>query len=164
MASFILHYLEKGKVMFNIIEITEDGYIDIQGTLEVGKKYTAEEYHIGSNNQNSLFHALISEWYELGMHSYNGVDFQKFKDLVKRDYGCGFKRYVYATPDGIKVAITYDEVPEEYKSSKYCFGILKSWAEYSKVERTRTIKKVISAMEQCGVNSVKFNEILQGSY
>ena len=39
---------------------------------------------------------------------------------------------------------------------------LRSWRDYSKKERTETIDRVISEMIQAGINSKKFEEILQG--
>jgi phytoene/squalene synthetase len=41
-------------------------------------------------------------------------------------------------------------------------GTLKSWAKYTKKERRETIDRLINTMIQCGVNSKKFDEILEG--
>jgi len=39
---------------------------------------------------------------------------------------------------------------------------LKSWSDYTKKERQLTIDNIINEMFQVGVNSNRFNEILQG--
>jgi DNA-binding transcriptional regulator YhcF (GntR family) len=41
------------------------------------------------------------------------------------------------------------------------YGILKSWHDYTKKERTETIDRLIAEMLQAGVNSNKFHEILR---
>jgi len=42
------------------------------------------------------------------------------------------------------------------------YGLLKSWADYTKKERTETIDRLIAEMIQAGINSGKFHEILDG--
>ena len=93
---------------------------------------------------------------------YGHFDYEKFRGYIKRDYGAGFESYVYATPEGIKVAHAYIEIPEDYRNPQYAMGRLKSWASYTKKERKETIDRVISAMIQSGVQTKKFYEIMEG--
>jgi hypothetical protein len=147
-----------------IILITGDDTFCVQSTDTpvVGQRYNLEPADEGTNKQNRLFHPLIMEWYKSGAHSYGKVDYEKFRELIKRDYGAGFESFVYATPEGLKRATYIEEIPEQYRNSTYTAGRLKSWAKYTKKERKETIDRVISAMEQCGVNTKKFYEILEG--
>ena len=61
---------------------------------------------------------------------------------------------------------TRTEVPEnlavDKNGQKMVWGILKSWSDYSKAQRTSTIQNLITEMIAAGVNSRKFSEILQG--
>jgi hypothetical protein len=147
-----------------MVLITGDDTFCVQSsdTPVVGQRYNLEPADEGTNKQNRLFHPLIMEWYKSGLHSYGDVDYVKFRELIKRDYGCGFESYVYATPDGLQRAQYIEEIPEKYRNAKYSMGKLKSWARYTKKERKETIDRVISAMIQCGVNTYKLNEIMEG--
>ena len=147
-----------------MVLITGDDTYCVQSTDTpvVGQRYNLEPADEGTDKQNRLFHPLIMEWYKSGLHSYGNVDYEKFRELIKRDYGAGFESFVYASTDGIKRAQYYEEIPEEYRNARYTMGKLKSWAKYTKKERKETIDKVISAMMQCGINTKKFNEILEG--
>ena len=54
------------------------------------------------------------------------------------------------------------EVRRDPELKNLARGRLKSWADYTKKERTETIDRLISEMHQAGVNSTKFSEILEG--
>jgi len=146
-----------------IIQITPEGFIHLSGNAPVvGKKYALEDITEGSGEQNRAFHALVGEYWKSGAHSYPAKNFDQFRDYIKRDLGAGFESYVYASPEGIKKVDTLDEIPAEYRVPPYCLGKLKSWSKYTKKQRTETIDKLISEMHQAGVNTKKFQEILQG--
>jgi hypothetical protein len=138
--------------------------------LIIGKYYEAVEVDTPTERQNRAFHALIQEFYASGCHSYNVKSFKQFRNYIKRDIGAGFERYKYVeqtssglkwggckTPDGIPENVARDECGNPLAS-----GILKSWSDYSKKERTETIDRLINIMIQCDVNNKKFYEIIDG--
>ena len=119
--------------------------------LEVGHYYNAEPINAGTSEQNKAFHALVQEYWASGAHSYNAKNFQHFRELIKLYLGAGTEKY-------------YSLVDEQGKPTtepKISWRI-KSWANYSKKERTETIDRLISEMVQAGVDTNKFNEILRG--
>jgi hypothetical protein len=146
------------------ILITADGeFITEKGeTPKVGKRYLLEDATSGTNAQNKAFHALIGEYWKSGAHSYNADSFEHFRELIKLNLGAGAECFVYATPEGIQRAKTLEEVPEEYRTAKYCMTKLKSWTDYTLKERRETMDRLISEMHQVGVQSKKFYEILDG--
>jgi len=152
-----------------IIQITPDGYIVLSGDApEQGRKYALEDIAAGTTAQNNAFHALVQEFFRSGCHSYTCASWQELKDFIKRDMGVGYDKYFVATPDGAKKTSTSEEAVALLKSygitdiKKYCFGNLKSWSEYTKNERKKTMDLLISTMMQAGVNTKKFHEILEG--
>jgi hypothetical protein len=160
------------------ILITEVGHysVESQDFPEVGRYYNLEDAVEGTRAQGKTFHALIKVWWESGQHpKWGGGPFADFKDLIKRDLGAGFESFVYATidinPDGfyrprIHTAKTFEEVPEHIRKDPdmklMIRGRLKSWADYTKKERQKTIDNVIDDMLANGVSSKKFDEILKG--
>jgi len=136
-----------------------------------GKYYEAVEVDTPTERQNRAFHALIQEFWVSGCHSYNAKDFDTFRNYIKRDMGAGFERYKYVEQTstgqlkwgGCKTA---DDIPENVARDEcgnpLVSGILKSWSDYSKKERTETIDRLINIMIQCDVNSKKFYEIIYG--
>ena len=137
----------------------------------VGRHYVMEEAETATAEQSKAFHALVQEFYRTGLHSYDVASFEEFRNLIKRDLGAGFEAFLYAYLDDDgnvqqrKVA-SYAEVPAEIRKSErvgqMVYGKLKSWADYTKRERTETIDRLISAMNQAGVNSPKYGEIIAG--
>ena len=137
----------------------------------VGQYYNLEDAIHGTQAQNKAFHALVQEYWKSGVHpKYGGCPFSEFRDYIKRDLGAGFEYYVYATIQGGKPKIekvkSFDEIPEEVRTDPdlrdMMRGILKSWAQYTKRERKNTIDNLIDDMIANGVQSDKFNEILEG--
>ena len=137
----------------------------------VGRHYVLEEAETATSEQGRAFHALAQEFWRSGVHSYEAANFEEFRNFVKRDLGSGFESFLYAYIDDSgnvqqRKVETYAEVPAEIRKSprvaSMVYGKLKSWAEYTKKERTETIDRLISTMHQTGVNSPKFAEILQG--
>jgi len=152
-----------------IIQITPDGFIHLSGDApEVGRKYLLEDATEGTQAQNRAFHALVQEYFTSGCHSYNAKTWLELREYIKRDLGAGFESFVVATPDGIKKAATKAEAVEILKAfgidevNRYALGKLKSWADYTKKERKKTLDRLISEMIQAGVQTKHFFEILEG--
>jgi len=135
-----------------------------------GRYYDAVEADTPTEAQNRAFHALLQEFWSSGLHSYNAKNFEEFRDYIKRDIGAGFEkfRYVVETKEGLKwgTARAAFDIPEnvalDASGKPLAAGILKSWKKYSKKERKETIDRLINTMIQCGVNSKKFDEIIEG--
>jgi hypothetical protein len=145
-----------------IIQITPDGYITLSGTPPVvGRKYTLEDAETGTAAQNKAFHALIAEYWRTGMHSYNVKTFDQFRDMIKRDLGAGFESFIYADYTGMHKVQTVEEIPAGI-DRRFILGKLKSWADYTKKERRESLDRLIAEMEQAGVNSRKYQEIIAG--
>lgn len=154
------------------IIISEDGRFTVLSGKPptVGSKYVLEEADSATGEQNRLFHALLNEYWSSGMHSYPANDFERFRDEVKMKLGAGFEKVVYADIEDGKAVIHQvkrrDEVPDHIMADpdlkKMVLAKLKSWADYTKKERTQAIDRLISEMNQAGVNSRHFQEIMQG--
>ncbi len=136
----------------------------------VGRRYILEDPATGTNAQNRAFHALVSEYFTSGLHSYSATNLKDFRNQIKLRLGMGYEAFVYALLENgkpiIKDAKTYHEIPEEIRTDpdllKLIRGRLKSWADYTKKERRETLDRLISEMIQAGVNTPKFEEILEG--
>jgi len=128
----------------------------------VGRSYILEDATTGTGAQNRAFHALIGEYFRTGLHSFPARSFAEFREYVKRDLGAGFESFIYASPEGVVKVKTREEIPAEYNNSKYAMGRLKSWADYTLKERRETMDRLISEMNQAGVNTPKYQEILSG--
>lgn len=132
--------------------------------------YSIEPASTGTNAQNRAFHALCMEYYKSGLHKYNKVTFEEFRNCIKRDIGAGFCEYHYSIlingESFIKKAKTYEEIPLDIRNSKLkaqkIIGRLKSWSKYTKKQRQSTISLLISEMLQVELNTKKFHEILDG--
>ena len=145
-----------------IIQITPDGYIHLSGDApEVGRKYAVEDATDGTQQQNRAFHPLVMEFFGSGCHSCICSSWQELKDFIKRDMGAGFESFVYADESGMHEVKTKEEIPAGTPRT-HIRGKLKSWGKYTKKERRETMDLLISTMIQVGVNSKKFNEILDG--
>jgi len=136
----------------------------------VGQVYTLEDAAAGTEAQNKAFHSLVQEYWKSGSHSYGAENFDDFRNQIKRKIGAGFEAYVYAVIENgkpmIKDAKKYNEIPEQVREDPewklLIRGRLKSWSDYGKKERRETLDNLISEMHQAGINSKKFNEILDG--
>jgi len=119
--------------------------------LDIGCWYNAEPAAEGTEKQNKAFHALLHEYWRSGCHSYNPRSYEDFRELIKLNLGAGIEEFCnFANADGTPCP----EGRDDYR--------LKSWADYTKAERTSTIDNLISEMLQVGVNTRKFHEILDG--
>jgi hypothetical protein len=140
--------------------------------LEVGRYYEAAPADTATEAQNRAFHALLQEFYASNLHSYEGVNFEQFRNCIKRDLGAGNCGYEYMRHGERgwewETAATWGEMlgsgdilymPNGKPVHK---PVLKSWSKYTKKERRETIDRLISVMIQAGANSKKFDEIIQG--
>jgi hypothetical protein len=136
--------------------------------LAPGKYYECEPADSPSNAQNKAFHALCQCFWTSGLHSYPAQSFEEFREYIKRDLGMGAEYYVYVKKDGLLRAKSKSreeavrEAAVDKAGSPVVWMKLKSWAEYSKVQRTETIDRLIATMHQAGVQTKKFYEILEG--
>jgi hypothetical protein len=132
--------------------------------------YVLESLETGTNAQNRAFHALITEYWRSGCHSYPAKTFAEFRDMIKRSLGAGFESYVYAEiVDGkprIQGAKKYEDIPESVRKDpdlkQLVRGRLKSWSDYTKKERRLTMDRLISEMHHVGVQTPAFMRILEG--
>ena len=144
------------------IKIIDDVHYETIGDYPKPGIYFIESAESGTNAQNRLFHELLTEYFNSGAFSYDIKTLQEFKDYVKMNMGAGYKKYVYVIMDGntpvIRECRYREEIPNDAQAM---YGILKSWAEYTKEERIRTIKTLIDEMIFVGVNTLRFYEILK---
>ena len=155
-----------------IIQITAPGaYVcDDANGPEVGHKYRLEASEGGSSEQGRAFHALLQEYWKSGTSSYPAKSFEEFKNQIKKALGAGFESYLYIDMiEGmpiLKEVTLFSDIPEHVRKDKdranYIRGRLLSWSDYTKRQRTETIDRLIAEMIQAGVQSIKFNEILEG--
>jgi hypothetical protein len=119
--------------------------------LVAGELYDCVLADDGTEKQNRAFHALLQCYWASGCHSYNARNFEHFRALIKLYLGAGMEKFCnVANADGTPCP----EGRSDYR--------LKSWADYTKKERKETIDRLIAEMEQAGVNSAKYEEILKG--
>lgn len=156
-----------------ILITEEDRFVVVQGKPpKVGSRYHLDEADTATDAQNRAFHALLTEYWTSGCHSYKADNFDRFRDEIKVKLGAGFEKIVYADIDpdtGKAVIITVkrkDEVPARILSDpdlrRMVLAKPKSWAEYTKRERIDTIDRLIAEMHAAGVNTKHFHEILEG--
>lgn len=143
---------------------------------EVGKYYLLEDAVSGTLAQNALFHALTMEYWKSGQHSYNAGNYGEFRNQIKKKLGEGFEKFIYGDivqdkrtgkySSKIVEVLTADEIPRYIREDPHfkdmVMGKLKSWAEYTKKQRQKTIDNLITEMLQVGINTKKFDEILKG--
>lgn len=143
---------------------------------EPGMVYQLEDAALGTNAQGRLFHPLVLEYWKSGLWSYPGsgyrpgMTYHEFRDEIKKKLGAGFEAFLYADVVGgkpfVKKVSKFEDIPEHIRKDErrreLIYGRLKSWADYGKRERRMTIDNLIHEMLEMGVNSKKFDEIMQG--
>ena len=155
------------------ILITDVGKFSVESVdaPETGRYYFLEDAAHGTQAQNKLAHALIGEYWKSGLHpKYGGDPFDSFRDQLKRTLGEGFESFVYAEIRGGKARIfqveNYEDIPkyirEDPELKEIIRGRLKSWSNYTNKQRRKFIDALIDEMTAAGVNSAKFQEILEG--
>ena len=118
--------------------------------LKTGCYYNAEPANEGTEAQNKTWHSLLTEYWVSGCHSYNARSYAHFRAIIKLYLGAGMEKYTSI--------VNTDGTPCPEGRADYR---LKSWASYTKKERKESIDRLISEMIQAGVNTRKFEEILQ---
>lgn len=128
-----------------------------------GMVYQLEDATEGSGAQNRAWHALVSEYWRSGCHSYSAKSFDDFRNQIKRALGAGFERFIYVTgdPPTIHDAAKLEDIPHGTPRN-LIRGRLKSWSDYSKKERRESIDRLIAEMHEVGVQTKKFYSILEG--
>jgi len=152
------------------VRIVDGSRFETMGSIPLPGVYELESIESGTNAQNRAFHALITEYWKSGAHSYDAKTFDEFRDMIKRSHGAGFESFVYAEiVDGkprITGAKTYQDIPESVRRNpdlkQLVRGRLKSWSDYTKKERRLTMDRLISEMHQVGVQTPAFMRILEG--
>jgi hypothetical protein len=119
--------------------------------LVVGEEYDVTPADDGTDRQNRAWHALVQEYWRSGCHSYTAKNFEHFRELIKLYLGAGTEKYYSLVGD--------DGSPSPIPVLGWR---IKSWARYSKKERKEAIDSLVAEMEQAGVQSNKFYEILHG--
>ena len=119
--------------------------------LKVACYYNVELADEGTDAQNKTFHALIQCYWASGCHSYNAKNFLHFREIIKLYLGAGAEKYQSLIDDNGK--------PVEKPVIRYR---VKSWARYTKKERSEAIDRLIAEMHQARVQTRKFYEILSG--
>ena len=153
--------------------ITGPDSFTVQGkeSPEDGRYYTLEPTGKGTLSQNNAFHALVMEYWRWGGHpKYGGDPYTVFRDKIKRDLGAGFSAYVYADISDGKPRIfqvsTFEEIPKHVKEdpdrNTLIQGKLKSWSEYGKKDRQRTIDNLLDDIVASGCNTHKMDIIIEG--
>jgi hypothetical protein len=150
------------------MKITVTGKGAFEGAdLTIGREYLVEDAAHGTAAQNRLFHALVQEYFNSGLFSYEAKNAEQLKKAVKRYIGAGFEAFAAVEKTGSATRIgmfdTIDETRKEavwYGGSQVIRGILKSWAKYTMNERRDTITNLIAEMKTAGVNSARFEEMI----
>ena len=119
--------------------------------LVPGEVYEVKPCEDGTEKQNRAWHALLQEYWASGCHSYNARNIVHFRELIKLYLGAGSETYYSLVDDTGKKL--------ENPVIKYR---VKSWKKYTKKERKESIDRLIAEMQMVGINSKKFNEILEG--
>lgn len=147
-----------------ITEVSDSGISAIleKGEPEIGKHYHLDDATNGTLAQGRLLHLLIDEWDSSGVCPWHSHELKSIKDQIKLHYGEGFEAYLFWNGTKIVKVKTKEEVPKEARDTPgLCYGKLKSWADYTLPQRRKCIKKTIDKMIESGVNSKRFNEIIE---
>ena len=119
--------------------------------LVPGEEYEVRPADTGTERQNRAWHALLQEYWTSGCHSYDARNFPHFRELIKLYLGAGAEKYNSLVDD-------FGNLLQRPLARHR----VKSWTRYTKKERKESIDRLIAEMIQAGVNSRKFEEILQG--
>jgi hypothetical protein len=117
--------------------------------LTVGAYYNVEPACEGTEAQNRTFHPLVQEYWRSGCHNYPAKSYLEFREYIKLYLGAGTEEYMRLV----------DEYGKPLEKPVVDIRI-KSWSDYTKKERRKTIDLLISEMLQAGVQTKEFYEIL----
>jgi len=136
----------------------------ISGLVEINKEYFLEDALHGTLAQGRILHLLIQEYFNSGLYSDNVKTWLELREHIKRRLGEGFEKIIYVDDDYKIREVKYKDrhlIPNHIrKDPDRIRGKLKSFADYTKNQRKNIISNVIIEMETVGVNSKRFNEIL----
>jgi hypothetical protein len=138
--NIVMTRIRKSEYSFNIIDSCLDTLFEKHGgniSVKIDKPVTP-----GSNEQNKLMHALMTEFFLTGMHSSPAKSIDEFKLWLK-----------------CQIGVCYD-----YEYQGKMVRVPKSWSLYSKIERMKFIDNLISMVIQSGAvaEDEKIQEILNG--
>ena len=162
-----------------ILILEKDQYlVESKDSPIIGRHYNLEDSETGTAAQRKTVHALMSEYFKTGMHSYKADNIKEFKKQIKKYLGAGFESFIYVeikkpvmgletlNRPAIKDAKKYEDIPEEIRKDPYfkelIRGKLKSYTDYTKKQAKNLLDNLIAEMLAAGVNSKKFNEIMEG--
>lgn len=152
------------------ILITESGYLpQSKDAPIVGKVYSLERADTQTAQQRKAWHALVQELFKSGLLSYDTLDFKRFRDLIKKDYGAGFCRYKWVDDNYcINESVDVEDIPEHVLQAQAdgqhgrINGVLKSFTDYTLPEVKDSIDKLLALCLEVGLNSKKYFEIVDG--
>ena len=149
---------------------------------KVGYLYELEDIQEGTKAQNKAFHALLSAFYrwmvktDIFQFEDNGriFDFRTpsehdFREFFKYRYGAGASHYQYVDSDYNMVKVkSLEEIPTDILADRRdnhpnrIKAIVKSWADYTKRERTATIQALIDIIHAVSCHDRRVIEIMEG--
>jgi hypothetical protein len=139
--------------------------------IDEGAYYYLEEATNGTEAQRRTREPLIKEYWKSGLHpKYGGDSFADFREKMKRDLGEGVDKYIYGFilngKPKTKEVKDKSEIPKDVmddpERSENIMTKIKSFTNYTKKQQARFIDNIIDDMKAAGVNSKKFDEILEG--
>lgn len=154
------------------ILILSDGYSPASEEAPIeGRTYYLEDAETYTAPMRKLWEALIDEWFKTGLYDYDTISIHRFREHIKMDFGEGFDRLMYADEiDGrvqmVEVKST-DEIPEHVMldfadgNRGRVQGVVKSTTRYTKKQFSRLIDNTINAMQDRGIDSPKFRDIIE---
>lgn len=146
----------RGKILTAFVE-------SMQNPKE-GVSYTLQKSDFDREGLNNLFHLLVDEYFHSGAYSWTAETMPDLRDCVKVYLGKGFEWVSYIDDNGhIKKCNRkqFDFLPEYIRQDKTrVIGHAYSWAKYSDQERYDTILRLKTQMKMDGVDTQRFNDIL----
>lgn len=136
----------------------------------IGRTYYLEDAETHTAPQRKAAHALIGEWFKSGLWDFvDTMDYERFRDAVKKKYGAGFSHLEYVDDRYNMVRVeSVEEIPQSVLdsfnagASGRIKGVLKSFTRYKKSEVKDLIDRLIDAMTERGVDTPKFRDIILG--
>ena len=139
-----VQYRNEVRDVFKASDIKANGYITI--AISLPKK-------IGTDAQNRAFHALLGEFWTSGLSSYES--YEDMRDTIKLRVA-GADSYIYIENGKVRNVRSLDEVKGKYAE------VPKSWVDFTRDQRKEAIDWVIKEAQMAGVNSKKWDEIING--
>lgn len=140
----------------------------ISGSPKPGTEYFLEDARNGTGAQNKFFHLLCGEYFNSGCFSDEAKTWLHLREKIKLRLGEGFEKIIYGDDNGNICQVSKSEIdmiPRHIRSNpNRLLGKLKSWGDYTKNQRMRCIENLIHEMMNAGVNTKRFNEILDDFY